>query len=73
MTSIGNRLINSIYEANIKNYPKPKPTTNSSRLVFIFYLNHHKYFYKKSPNLVHEHLKLLKLLKLRKTFFLNLI
>ena len=31
MTSIGNRMINSIYEANTKSYPKNKPNANSSR------------------------------------------
>ena len=31
MTSIGNRMLNSIYEANAKAFSKSKPTPNSPR------------------------------------------
>ncbi len=31
MTSIGNRMINTVYEANTKGFIKPKPNTNSPR------------------------------------------
>jgi hypothetical protein len=31
MTSIGNNMLNSVYEANTKNFAKSKPNPNSSR------------------------------------------
>lgn len=41
MTSIGNQLANSIWEANTKGLPKPKPTSprSVSVLVFSYYKN----------------------------------